>query len=103
MTIFTENINTRVGNIETLQRELSSNVNKTTSYQDDMGQKILIDVVQLHQKKKQTCLIKTSYHIPKRRCSTQARKYKPILHCTEPLQRNDIITICLNMSDEHNY
>ena len=43
----------------------------------------------------QTCLITTSYHVPDLRYSTQARKYKPLLHCTGSLKRNDIETFCL--------
>ena len=39
-----------------------------------------------------TCLITTSSHVPKRRYSTQARKYKPLLHCTGSPKRNDIKT-----------
>ena len=42
ITRFTENINTRVEKIEREQGELSFNVNKTTSYQDDMEQEIKI-------------------------------------------------------------
>ena len=42
MTRFTENINIRVKKIEREQRELSFNVNKTVSYQDDMEQEIKI-------------------------------------------------------------
>ena len=42
ITRFTENINNRVEKIEREQRELSFNVNKTASYQDDMGQEIKI-------------------------------------------------------------
>ena len=42
ITRFTENINTRVEKIEREQRELSFNVNKTASYQDDMEQEINI-------------------------------------------------------------
>ena len=40
---------------------------------------------------------------PKLRYSTQARKHKPLLRCTESLKRNDIETFCLLMADEHNY
>ena len=43
----------------------------------------------------QTCLITTSYHVPKLRYSTQARKYKPLLQCTGSLKPNDIKTFCL--------
>ena len=42
ITRFTENIKTRVEKIEREQRELSFNVNKTVSYQDDMEQEIKI-------------------------------------------------------------
>ena len=42
ITRFTENINIRVEKIERKQRELSFNVNKTASYQDDMEQEIKI-------------------------------------------------------------
>ena len=42
ITRFTENIKTRVEKIEREQRELSFSVNKTASYQDDMGQEINI-------------------------------------------------------------
>ena len=42
-----------------------------------------------------TCLITTSSHVPTRRYSTSARKYKPFLHCTESIKRNDIETFCL--------
>ena len=51
----------------------------------------------------QTCLITTSYHVPKLRYSIQARKYKPLLHCTESFKRKDIKTFCLWMANEHNY
>ena len=42
ITRFTENINTRVENIERDQIEISSNVNKTVSYHSDMRQEIKI-------------------------------------------------------------
>ena len=42
ITRFTENINIRVEKIEREQRELSFNVSKTVSYQDDMEQEIKI-------------------------------------------------------------
>ena len=42
ITRFTENINIRVEKIEREQRELSFNVTKTASYQDDMEQEINI-------------------------------------------------------------
>ena len=42
ITRFPENINIRVEKIERKQRELSFNVNKTASYQDDMEQEIKI-------------------------------------------------------------
>ena len=42
ITRITENVNTRVEKIEREQKELSFNVNKTASYQDDMEQEIKI-------------------------------------------------------------
>ena len=35
-------------------------------------------------------LILTSYHVPKLRYRAHSRKYKPVIHCTESLERDDI-------------
>ena len=36
------------------------------------------------------CLILTSSHVAKLKLSVHARKYKPLLHCTESLKRDVI-------------
>ena len=38
----------------------------------------------------------------KPRYRADARKYKPLLHFTESLNRDDIETFCLSVADEHN-
>ena len=40
-------------------------------------------------------LILTSEPVPKLRYRAHARKYTPLLHCTESLKRNDIEQFCL--------
>ena len=55
----------------------------------------------VHQKNKLLNIL-TSLHIPKLRYSTYAQKCKPLLHCTESLNRGDIIIYGLQLEDEYN-
>ena len=49
------------------------------------------------------CLILTSLHNPKIRNSTQVKKCKHLLQCTESLKRDDIEMFGLSIEDEHNW
>ena len=46
-------------------------------------------------------LISTSKHVPKLRYRGHAKKCKPLLHCTELLERDDIEVFGLLRENEH--